>query len=644
MWFHSFLASWKSGRSRSRRPQLRPGCLFVEHLEERMLLTAYTALTAADLINDINAANAAPAANTITLAAATSAPYVLTAVNNTTNGATGLPVIAANDNLTIVGNSDTIERTTATGTPAFRLLRVASGGSLTLENLTLQGGMIEGAGPRVIGLFQGAAGAGIYNQGTLVLNGVTVQDNVVGFIGTNGPNSNGINTAGGGIFSSGGSVTLEGGTIVQNNEALGTSTFLELGTGGNAYGSGLYANGGTLTVTDATLDNNTAVGGLGYLGFDGGAYGVGLYASGAKVTLTNATLDGNAAKVNNPPTTSGRTGGNTHSPSAIWFVGGSWGGGLYLAGDTTTLTNCTVQGNSVLGNIALSEGGGLYLAGGTATLTNCTVQGNSALSSNSGAAEGEGGGLFIASGVVTLQGDTVDANSASSHGGGLFIVSGIAVHLDSFTVANTINNTDSTGLDGSTANFDGTVISPFSPTVVNAASANPNPVTGTTTNLTVLGADAAGPMSLTYTWAVTSAPAGAAIPTFSSNGSNASQNTTATFYLAGNYTFQVTITGPSGLTAASSVTVIVVETPTSLSLTPGNVTLANGATQQFTATALDQFGQPLTAQLAFTWQVTRGGGTISSTGLYTAPKKSTGNFEVELSADGLTALADVIVT
>ena len=112
------------------------------------------------------------------------------------------------------------------------------------------------------------------------------------------------------------------------------------------------------------------------------------------------------------------------------------------------------------------------------------MQGNSALSSNGGAAEGEGGGLFIASVVVTLQGDTVEANSASSHGGGLFIVSGIAVYLDSFTVANTINNTDNTGLNGSTANIDGTVISPLSPICgVNAASANPNPVTGTTTNL-----------------------------------------------------------------------------------------------------------------------------------------------------------------
>ena len=43
--------------------------------------------------------------------------------------------------MTIVGNGDTIERSTAASTPDFRLLDVARGGSLTLENLTLQGGM-----------------------------------------------------------------------------------------------------------------------------------------------------------------------------------------------------------------------------------------------------------------------------------------------------------------------------------------------------------------------------------------------------------------------------------------------------------------------------------------------------------------------
>jgi hypothetical protein len=94
----------------------------------------------------------------------------------------------------------------------------------------------------------------------------------------------------------------------------------------------------------------------------------------------------------------------------------------------------------------------------------------------------------------------------------------------------------------------------------------------------------------------------------------------------------------------SNVTVTVVQTVTSLSVTPGNVTLADRATQQFTATALDQFGQAMAAQPTFTWQVSSGSGTISSTGLYMAPKHGTGTFDVTVSADGLSAVADVTVT
>src|SRR5205807_4573173 len=126
----------KTTRPHSRR-------LSFEQLEDRLTPSNYTAANVSQLIADINAANLAGGANTIALTAPSNSPYILTAVNHT-NHATfgnGLPVIAANDNLTVLGNGDTIERSTATGTPAFRLLYVASGASLTLENLTLEGGL-----------------------------------------------------------------------------------------------------------------------------------------------------------------------------------------------------------------------------------------------------------------------------------------------------------------------------------------------------------------------------------------------------------------------------------------------------------------------------------------------------------------------
>ena len=88
--------------------------LALEHLEDRSLPSSYSAATVSALIADINAANTAGGVNTITLTAPTTSPYVLTPSTTPPTGTNrsenGLPIIAANDNLTIVGNGDTIER------------------------------------------------------------------------------------------------------------------------------------------------------------------------------------------------------------------------------------------------------------------------------------------------------------------------------------------------------------------------------------------------------------------------------------------------------------------------------------------------------------------------------------------------------
>src|SRR4051794_5055304 len=95
----------------------------IELLEPRRLLASFTASSVAELIGDINAANAAGGANTITLAPRT--PFKLSAVNNNADSPNGLPVIAAGNDLTVVGNGDTIERGTGASMPAFRLFDVA---------------------------------------------------------------------------------------------------------------------------------------------------------------------------------------------------------------------------------------------------------------------------------------------------------------------------------------------------------------------------------------------------------------------------------------------------------------------------------------------------------------------------------------
>ena len=185
------------------------------------------------------------------------------------------------------------------------------------------------------------------------------------------------------------------------------------------------------------------------------------------------------------------------------------------------------------------------------------------------------------------------------------------------------------------------------PKMAMPASASPSVVTGKSTTLQVLGADDGGEGNLTYTWTSVTAPAGAKL-TYSANGTNAAKSTTVTFDRAGSYVFLVTITDAGGLSVTSQVSVIVSQTPTDVVLTPftgalGTVTLQSGATQQFTAWARDQFGKVLTAQPQFTWVLLRGGGTLSSTGVYTAPSSST-TAVIQATTNGLKGQITVNVT
>ena len=258
MWLTSWLRTRTANRFRQGSAQHRPAAPRLrprlEALEDRMLPSTYTAGSVKDLIADLNAANRTGGANTIILAPNTT--FDLTAVNNTTNGANGLPVIGGNKaSLTIIGKGDTIERSTASGTPDFRLFDVASGASLTLETVTLQYGLEDGSG-------NSAEGGAIYNQGTLVLSRATFQNNEAE--GSNGADAksvnqnggNGQDAAGGGIWSDG-SLTLQNGTLVQNNTALG-------GNGGNPYtlkyyttsngGNGANGSGGGVDVAGGTAN------------------------------------------------------------------------------------------------------------------------------------------------------------------------------------------------------------------------------------------------------------------------------------------------------------------------------------------------------------------------------------------------------
>src|SRR5215211_7350975 len=117
------------------------------------------------LVTAINAANSKAGDDTINLARGCT--YTLVAPDNAANG---LPVITSN--ITINGHDATITR--APSAPSFRILAVASAGTLTLHTLTISGGKAPDCPspfPPPI------CGGGISNLGTLTINNSQVVNN-----------------------------------------------------------------------------------------------------------------------------------------------------------------------------------------------------------------------------------------------------------------------------------------------------------------------------------------------------------------------------------------------------------------------------------------------------------------------------------
>ncbi len=152
------------------------------------------------------------------------------------------------------------------------------------------------------------------------------------------------------------------------------------------------------------------------------------------------------------------------------------------------------------------------------------------------------------------------------------------------------------------------------PTVANKAAATPTTVTGTTVQLSALGADDAGEGNLKYTWSATTLPDGAYAPLFSANGTNAAKNATAYLYEAGTYVFTATIADAGKLSILSSVTVVVNQTFSSIYIYPPNSTIYPNLSMQFYAWAFDQFYYPMAVQPTINW--TSSGGMITTDGLF----------------------------
>jgi len=191
------------------------------------------------LIAAINTANLTAGPDDIVLADGST--YLLTAANT---GSNGLPVITTE--ITILGNGATITREESA--PAFRILEVASSGTLNLVATTISNGELED--------HESSYGGGVFNNGgTLNVSNSTFDSN--------------ISTYGGGIGALLGTTTVDASTL-SNNDAYGE-------------GGGISSDATTLTITNSTINANR------------GGNGGGIMIRGGVAQLTNLTIDGNRA-------------------------------------------------------------------------------------------------------------------------------------------------------------------------------------------------------------------------------------------------------------------------------------------------------------------------------------------------------------
>jgi hypothetical protein len=377
------------------------------------------------------------------------------------NDNTGDLNVAGTATLTITGSGASATTIDGSGA-ADRVLSIATGAIVTLQDLTITGGHApDGATATIQGNngTGGASGGGIDNAGTLTLDDVVVSDNTAGAGGggavgvagsTGGNGASGGN--GGGIDNEAGATLNVNGTTISGNQAgaggtggAGGAASQTPGSGGSGgaggAGGGIY-NAGTVHVIDSTLSGNSAgTGGQGGSGGNatlgsggnggaGGADGVGpadgggIHNQGGTLTVAGSTFSSNTAG-------GGGTGG-FGGFGAVGGVGGtggsaSWGGAISSLNGTVTVTNSTFSGNAAGTGGAGGDGGN----GGTAVCGRIVCGGGGGGGGNGGTG-GYGGAIRVTNGTSSL----LNATVANSHAG-----SGGAAGLGGFA--------GSLGLDGS---------------------------------------------------------------------------------------------------------------------------------------------------------------------------------------------------
>lgn len=288
---------------------------------------------------------------------------------------------------------------------------------------------------------------------------------------------------GGGIFSSGGTVTVEDSTFEKNtatddggaiaatqNSSLTVRNSKVLENKAADTAGGILAEKSTLEVTDSIIDGNRAsVGGGLYIAdidapgetkedkpehtitrteitnntADGQGIGGGIYLGAQKLTITDSKLTGNNTISNNGQTQGGAIvayspGDFTLDNTLIQGNTADVGGGIHVLSTKLRDSRIILCNNTrITGNVANQFGGGIFLDNmnnpAVLELVNASVDNNTA---------DVAGGIFNSGSVVVLKdGAVLENNTAKRFGGGFYNAAGKVTVESGATV---MNNTAST--------------------------------------------------------------------------------------------------------------------------------------------------------------------------------------------------------
>jgi hypothetical protein len=387
------------------RRKSRPRRAFVPHflvLEDRTVLSVLTVMNNADSGHGSLRAAIAAAQSGDTIAFDPSLAHETTTLTSSP--------LALGSTLTIDGLG--ASQLAISGNNASQLFTLSGSAQVTLDNLTLTGGMSSQGGAIFIG---GTAALTLDND---ILSGNQAISDANG------------NALGGAVYTSARASLMIDNTAFVNDQTNGT----------NVSFGGAIANAGSLSVNGVTFTNNAALGSITATGYpqpggsEGGAIG---NLDGSTSTIALSTFCGNQAL----GTSDGDAQGGAICNENAWdfpFTG---------SGVTCKLSQCTFKNNTaeggsdsgITGGTASNWGGGAIedQPGANLAVLNCTFTGNQA---NSGGGSSAVGGAIDNSPSVTIaiSGSQFINNSALGSSQGAIALAGAVDNLQTMTIARCI--------------------------------------------------------------------------------------------------------------------------------------------------------------------------------------------------------------